>query len=109
MGADISFAIKCSKVIYLSTEVLKKKEIPVDLKEYAENLLFTALSLLAEDAVFSKVGEKEFKKLCGDVELYKELRLSFEKNYTNYTQDLEKLRGAIFNIDDILNNFTQKI
>lgn len=55
MGADISFAIKCSKVIYLPAEVLKKKEISVDLKEYAENLLFTALSLLAEDAVFSKV------------------------------------------------------
>ncbi|MHA5068395.1 hypothetical protein [Cetobacterium somerae] len=109
MGADISIAIKCSKVVYLSAEVLKKKEIPVDLKEYAENLLFTALSLLAEDTVFSRVGEKEFKKLCGDVELYKELRLSFEKNYTKYIQDLEKLRGAIFNIDDILNNFNQKI
>ena len=109
MGADISFAIKCSKVVYLSAEVLKKKEIPIDLKEYTQNLLFTALSLLAEDAVFSKVGEKEFKKLCGDIEIYKELRLSFEKNYTNCIQDLEKLRGAIFNIDDILNNFAQKM
>ena len=108
MSADISFAIKCSKVVYLSTETLKKKEIPVNLKEYAENLLFTALSLLAEDVVFSKVGEKEFKKLCGDIELYKELRLSFEENYSNYIKDLEKLRGAIFNIDDILNNLNKE-
>ncbi|MEG0236277.1 MAG: hypothetical protein RR523_14270 [Cetobacterium sp.] len=109
MGADISFAIRCAKVIYLSSEVLKKQKIPVDLKEYTQSLLFSAMTLLAEDAIFYKVGEKEFERLCKNLELYKELKASFEKNYTNYIQDLEKMRGAIFNIDDILNGFATKI
>lgn len=109
MGADILFAIKCSKIVYLSSEVLKKKEIPSDLKEYAETLLINALTLLAEDAILYKAGKEEFERLCKDLELYKEFRISFEQNYANYIQDLEKLRGAIFNIDDILNSFSTKI
>ncbi|MEG0237805.1 hypothetical protein [Cetobacterium sp.] len=109
MGADIVFAIKCAKVVYLSTEVLKKKKIPADLKEYTENLLFIAMSLLAEDAVFHRVGKKEFERLCKNLQIYKESKISFEKNYTSYIEELEKMRGAVFNIDDILNGFTTKI
>lgn len=109
MGADISLALKSAKIITLCTDVLQKKKVTKDIKKYVESRMMVALTLLAEDAILYKVGEKEFERLCKDVKIFKELKEEFLRTYPTQVEELENMKGVVFNIDDILAGFDPNI